>query len=311
MNTDILNVVFSSDNNYAQHMGVVIYSLLKFNSDFSEINLFIIDNNILEDNKKRLTQVASKFDNAAIVWIPFERWKEKLKVQMDYWTISISAYARLFVGSMLGESVERVLYLDCDMLIQRSLKELWKTSLDEYVVAAVQDAVGDATKSGVGLSADERYFNSGMLLINLRKWRELGIEQKCLKFIKEKDGNVLHHDQGVLNGVLKGKWFRLPIENNLMTINYIFDRERLISWSGEHAGFYSAKEISKAIESPVILHYTPSFTSRPWCKGCVHPLRNLYWRYLSETPWHGEKPVKSNDKWYVRLINWKYRHFYK
>lgn len=307
MNRNELNVLFSSDDCYAQHLGAAMQSLLETNQDFTVIRTYIIDNEISELGKEKLCRIASKFPNAAIFWIPFEKWKSQLQLNMT-WSISISSYARLFVADMIPDDIDRVLYLDCDMIVCDSLQNLWNTDLQGGVLGAVQDSVGDSTKNAVELLPDDRYFNAGMLLIDLAKWRELDIGKKCFHFIEEKNGSVVHHDQGVLNGVLRNQWFRLPLCDNLMTIHFIFNRRRVIDYFGEHADFYSENEIVNAKEHPVVMHFTPSFTSRPWCRDCKHPLKALYWKNLDNTPWKGAKPEKSKDKWYVKLINWRYRN---
>lgn len=307
MDRNELNILFSSDDNYAQHLGVAMRSVLENNRDFAVVRIYIIDNEISDLSREKLCRTAAEFTNAAIFWIPYNKWKSQLQLNMT-WNISISSYARLFVADMLPDEIDRVLYLDCDMIVCNSLRNLWNTDLKGCVLGAVQDTISDATKAAVGLMPEERYFNAGMLLIDLAKWREQGTGRKCLSFIKEKNGAVVHHDQGVLNGVLRNQWFRLPPCDNLMTIHFIFIRERMIDYFGENAEFYSGNEIVSAKEHPVIIHYTPSFTSRPWCRDCKHPLRSLYWENLDKTPWKGAKPEKSQDKWYVKLINWRYRN---
>ena len=307
MSRDELNVLFSSDNHYAQHLGAAMQSLLENNPDFTVIRIYIIDNQISDLSKEKLCDIARKFSNGAIFWIPFEKWKSQLQLNMT-WSISISSYARLFVAEMIPDEIDRILYLDCDMIVCDSLQNLWNTELRDCILGAVQDSIGDRTKNAVGLLPEEPYFNAGILLIDLAKWRNLDIGTKCVHFIAEKNGSVVHHDQGVLNGVLKNQWFRLPLCDNLMTIHFIFNRRRVMNYFGEHSEFYSENEIMDAKEYPVIIHYTPSFTSRPWCKDCKHPWRALYWENLNQTPWKGAKPEKSKDKWYVRLINWRYRN---
>lgn len=291
MKSETLNVLYSSDDNYAQHMGVSIYSLLESNRDFKAIQIFVIDNEISAENQKKLLQMTESFDNAKLILIPFEEWKNKLKLNMK-WNISISSYARLFVASMLPMDVNRICYLDCDMIIFDSLLDLWQTDLQGNILGAVQDSIGNTTKAAVGMKPEEKYFNAGMLLIDLNKWREKNIETACMDFISLHNGQVVHHDQGVLNGVLKDNVFILPLKYNIMTIHYIFKLEKTMKYFGESARFYSENDIETAKDNPAILHFTPSFTSRPWIKSCAHPLKNIYWDKLRQTPWAGALPQK-------------------
>ena len=201
MDKDCLNVVFSSDDNYAPHLGAAIYSLICCNSGFEHIMVYIIDNEIREENRKKLSAIVNIASNAEIIWIPFEKYREKLKLNL-MWNISISSYARLFIAEMVPESVKRIIYLDCDMIVCQSLKELWDTDLNGKTIGVVQDTVGCRAKEQLSLSMNERYFNAGLLLIDLDAWRKHGIGAKCLHFLEAYNGQVYHHDQGVLNGVL-------------------------------------------------------------------------------------------------------------
>lgn len=302
-----MNVVFSSDNNYAQHMGVAIYSLLENNKMFDKITIFIIDNQITYSNKEKLIDMVKKFSNSKIEWIDFEHWKQRLNLNMGKWSISLSSYARLFLGSMLKNDVDRVLYLDCDMIVSQSLYELWNTCLSGKMLAAVQDSVNDTTKYMVELKPEMRYFNAGMLLIDLKCWRAENMEKKCLDYIDKKNGNVVHHDQGVLNAIIRGNFERIPIKYNIMTIHYIMNKSSVMKYFGESAEFYKEEEIERAKQNPAILHFTPSFTSRPWISNCKHPLREIYWENIKKTPWRDAEKQRCTDKWYVRMINWKYR----
>lgn len=308
MENNELNVVYSSDNNYAPHLGASVYSLLENNRSFSKIIIYIIDNGISSNNKNGLEKIVSGFSDAEIVWIPFSDWESKLKLDLA-WDISVSTYARLFIGEMLPIHTNRVLYLDCDMIICGSLSVLWETNLCDCVIGAVQDDINDNTKRAVGLCPQDPYFNAGMLLIDLAKWRAQDIGKKAICFLDDHHGKVIHHDQGILNGILKGKWLKLPPAFNLMTIHYIFNGKQIKKFYQDHSDFYSDHEITLAKEKPVVIHFTPSFTTRPWVRNCVHPEKQRYWTAIGNTPWNHTAPERDPSKWYIRLINWRYRCF--
>lgn len=303
---DCLEVIFSSDDNYARHLGAALYSLLAHNREFGHINVYVIDNEIRPENRAKLEETAAAFPNASLSFIDFTPWRDSLKLNLA-WPISLSSYARLFVGSMLPEKVSRLLYMDCDMIVCDSLRPLWETDLGGSIVGAVQDFIGDRIKSAIGLMPDEPYFNAGMMLIDMDEWRRQGVGNDCLTFIDAHHGSVTHHDQGVLNGVLHDRRMILPARYNLMTIHFVFNRHKLVRYFGDNAAFYSEGDIDEAKCAPAILHYTPSFTSRPWEKNCRHPLKGLYWDSLGKTPWRGTAPAPDPTRWYARLINWRYR----
>lgn len=306
MDNKELHVLFSSDDNYAQHLGAAIYSLLVHNSDFEVIQIYVIDNEISDANKERLKRISLMFPNSNIFWIPFNELRTKLKLNMA-WDISISTYARLFLAELLPKNIERVLYMDCDMIACDTLMDLWNTDLQDKVLGAVQDNICDNTKAAVGLLPQDPYFNAGLLLVNVDAWRKQNIGEACLRFIDRHEGKVIHHDQGALNGVLKDKWLKLSVGYNLMTIHYVFNLKQVYKYFGDKSAFYTKTEIERAKRNPTILHYTPSFTSRPWVRGCAHPKMQGYWSAVNNTPWKGAKPEPDLAKWYVKLINWRYR----
>lgn len=288
-------------------MGVAMYSILINNQDVDLIQIFILNNQISEDNQSKIKKLAACFNNAVIRFIDFSPIADSLNLDMA-WPISLSAYARLFVASLLPADVSRVLYMDCDFLINGSLKSLWNTDLQDYCIGAVQDQVTPRIKQSIGLLPEASYFNSGLLLIDLSKWRTLGIEQKCLDFIAALKGKVIHHDQGVLNGVFRANWMRIPLRYNVMTIHYMMNQRRLCEYNKDFSDFYSEEEVTTAKKSPIGIHYTPSFTTRPWQKDCKHPLRNLYSFMMQHTEWH-DYPLEENPyPWYVNIINWRYRN---
>lgn len=301
-----LVVVYSTDDNYAQHMGVSIISLLENNKHFNNIKIYVIANNITNYSKEKLNEVSNKY-NRDIIFIDFNNYKNKLKLNMK-WNISLSSYARLFVSSILPSDINKVLYFDCDTVIVDKIDELWNVNTEDYYVCGVADTVSSATKLDVGINKNESYINAGMLLINLKKWREDDIEDKFIEFIKKHNGSVTHHDQGVINGVLHLKSKVLEPKFNLMTVYYTMKREHIIFYYGIDNEFYSEQEINESLKKPVYIHYTPGFTSRPWVKGCKHPKKNIYIEYLKISPWNDVKLEKNNQNIKVKFVNFLYNN---
>ena len=301
-----MNILFSSDDNYARHLGVAMVSIMLRNKDAEKIHFFVINNRITLANLEKLESVVGRYDNAEISFIPFDAFVKQLHLNLS-WPISLSSYARLFVGEMLPTDLDKVLYLDCDVVVNDSIEDLWETDLCGNILGAVQDTIPSKTKASVGLLSQQPYFNAGVLLIDLNRWRDHAIGHKCLAFIESHEGCVTHHDQGVLNGVLVGQWKRLSLKYNVMSIHYMMTQSKIKDYYKDAADFYDAYEIEVAIKKPTILHFTPSFTTHPWEKHCCHPLRDCYKQDLDDTPWRNYPLDKDKNPWYVRLLNFRYR----
>ena len=287
-----LHIAFSSDNNYVAHLGVAIISLLENNRKLNIINIHVLDNNISFENKERLKEIVS--NKASIYFYELSELLGKLDKQYNIpKTISISAYARLFLSDILDENISKILYVDCDALFMDSLEKLWSIDISQNSVAGVLDHVGIQNKLKIGLKKDDYYINSGFLLINLEKWRKTNALKQMLYFIESKNGNVTHHDQGVINACFEDDILILPPHYNVMTSFFDFrDVESIKHYYGI-TNYYSQNDINEAKRNPVFVHFTPSFSKRPWIEGSKHPLKGIYKEYLLKTPFKNNEQQKD------------------
>ena len=134
------------------------------------------------------------------------------------------------------------------------------------------------------MNKNDNYINSGMLVINLKQWRIDNIQKRFIEFINYYNGKVFHHDQGVINGVLKDKMLILHPKYNSMTTFYTMSLKNIMKYYNMNE-YYNEYEIMEARKEGVFIHYTPVFVKRPWIIGCKHPLKDLYIKYLKVTPW--------------------------
>lgn len=300
-----MDVVYSSDDRYAQHVGVSMVSLFEKNHHFKEINIHLIENQISLVNKKKLRSISEEY-NRSLNFISFRDFSSELDLNMEH-SISISAYARLFASRVVEKDIDTLLYLDCDTIIDANLDELFTLNIEDYYVAGVEDTVSPETKKRVGLNGQKRYINSGVMLINLKKWRKEDIERKFIDFINYYKGNVFHHDQGVINGVLSDQVLILPPTYNAMTPIFTMSRDEMLDYYNLK-DIYMEDELEKAKTKPVIIHYTPAFVCRPWVKGCNHPLTYKYQKYLEMTPWKGTQLEKDKRKLPEKVVAFIFNH---
>jgi len=195
--------------------------------------------------------------------------------------ISIATYYRIFLESLLPPTIDKVIYLDCDMIITKSIKELWDTDINEFAVGCVEDMWSGKKDNYIRLNYDENYsyFNAGVLLINLRYWRKMGLEKKALKYINDNPNKLIFNDQDVLNGLLYDKKKFLPLRWNMQ--DGFFRTKRNLRKS-------SYGILNSEIHKRVIIHYTGS--KKPWQFKSQHPLKKDYFYYMDLTIWKGERP---------------------
>lgn len=296
-----MNIVYSSDDNYAQHLCVSIVSLLETHKSTDGINVFVIENGISQEARKNIEMTVGKY-RCDLHWIAFAPYEKKLKLDMD-WPISISSYARLFLADMLPAWCDRVIYLDCDTIVCRPLSDLYHWDMKSSYVAGVEDLIMDSFKEKVHLKPSQKYINAGILLIDICKWREKNMAEVFLDFIKEHKGKVIHHDQGTINGTLHDSCMVLPPEFNVMTPFYTQRFCRMKKFY-ELKNYYSKEAIENAKKKPVIIHYTPEYVGRVWETGCRHPKADLYLKYLEMTPWKGNIAKAKKLTYKHRMLHW-------
>lgn len=284
-----MNIVYASDENYVKPLGVSMLSLFENNKEVNDITVYIIENRISECSKKRLYKIAQQYKRS-IKFIPFEYLGKDLKVNVDF---PLVAYGRLFLYKL--EDIDKILYLDADTIINGKIEELYETDIQNYEIAGVQDNAAYYLLKKIGMNKKNRYINSGVLLINLKKWREDNIGERFLKFISEKKGKVNHHDQGVLNGVCKDSILILDPKYNVMPemISMTVKQSNLL-YSVHN--YYLQEEINNAVQKPVIIHYIEKFYSRPWKYDCTHPMKDKFLYYLNLTDFSKEMDKKGINK---------------
>lgn len=173
--------------------------------------------------------------------------------------------------SCFRTELERVLYLDSDIIVRGDLRPLWEKDLSQYVVAVVPDALPQAFPSidaelrrKLSLGSDTSYFNAGVMLINLIGWRNENVGPELRAFCKSNPDKLTFWDQCALNTILKGK---------ALTVSYIWNLQSAHLRIAEIAGHKSTYKIAE----PRIVHFTGPY--KPWQCRCTHPAPPSIGRY--------------------------------
>ena len=284
MNRECMNVVYASNDGYARHLGTSLYSLLDKNRDFEEIAVYVLTLGLSEENQERLREIAEYFGRS-LFFLNLDDLRERIGYEVDTGGFDISIMLRLFMGDMLPETVERVLYLDCDTVVLQSLKHLWKENLEGSIVGAVMEpTIYETVKKTIDLGEEDPYYNSGVLLVDLKQWREQEIQKKLLEFWKSRGGKLFASDQDVINGTLKGQIHTLMPRYNFFT-NYRYFSYRELVHLGKTYKAVTPRELQIAKKHPSIIHYMGD--ERPWIAGNLNHYRRAYELYLAKTPWAG------------------------
>lgn len=300
-----MNILYASDDNFASIMGISILSLFENNKKVKDIQVYIINDEISEDNVKKIESIFREYERPLPKWKRVKSINEVLSMEVYEDRFAQTQYARLFLEEIIEETEERILYLDCDLIINDSIEELWNMELDGKVGAALADAFSSLYRANIGLEPNDLMFNSGVMLIDMKQWREQHVGHQLRAFIRAHRGMVQQGDQGVLNAVLSKKVCLLSPKFNLVTNYAAFSYEDMMIYR-KPVSIYSKEEIEGAKKEPCIIHYTSSFmVARPWEDGREHPYKSLWNDYKKLSPWreeiHKEKRMKRWKKIYVVL----------
>lgn len=272
-----IKVISASDSNYARHLGAMIISLLENTSSKENIEFLIIDGDISSDDKEHLYQCTNKY-GCKISFLKLNPESYKDLTVKSY--VSQVTYFRIFLTEILEISVKKVIYLDCDIIVKGDITKLWEFDVSQYPLAAVEDVgmentgdFGAVVKRNIGMPRRIKYFNAGVLIINLEKWRTENITKKLRDYLHANKEKLVFADQDGLNAIFMEQWLPLPMAWNLQSgIFEPLDKNRI-----------TRKDMKDAVINPMIIHYTEK--SKPWHPTNIHHLRNEYVKYALLTPW--------------------------
>lgn len=271
----IYHVACSTDNQYAQHCGIMLYSLLSNNPNHI-FHIHILIENLNQIIKDELMGIIEKHGSICSFHVVNSEKLQGVKFRKKN-PLSYAAYYRLLFCSIFDNSISKVLYLDCDIIVLKEVTTLWEINLNNYSLAAVRDSItlpkSELHRNQLGIPYGGDYFNSGVMLINLDYWREHNVENELLKFAKQ-EREVFFHDQDALNFLFKNTWLKLSPKWNYMNMAVMND-----------IYFPTISDKIDFIKNPCIIHYASTNNYKPWKDTCLLPMGNYYRRYKDETIW--------------------------
>lgn len=205
----------------------------------------------------------------------------------------MASYYRMSLGSILPLSASRVVYLDCDMMATKDIANLYQQDPGPHIIGAVEDISAPRLESGF---APHEYFNSGSLVIDLAKWRDAEIEKQLFSTMQTHAGRIKYPDQDALNIVFRSRWQRLPLEWNFQPGMWRRAEKKQYGPEGTTRADYE-----RALGNPAIIHFLAR--RKPWIYGCIHPLKNVYFEYLKQSPWASLYPRPGSKKEVIRYYS--------
>jgi len=290
MTPSIIEIAIASDSNYIVPTTTLLKSLFEHHKTIKlSVNLLHISSMTLEKDLLFLENyVVSHGHNFRKIPV-----SDNLISVYPELRHSKSTYLRLLLSDILPTNIPKILYLDADTIVNRSLLELYETEISDYYAAAVKETINvyaehnDNLKQhikGVGIPSDKFYFGAGVMLMNVDKMRADQITSKYFQFAVDFPEFIRWSDQDVVNGVLHKSIKYIPPKYNF---NFYVEPDIVKK-------LWSKKEIAEARKKTVIIHYIGPV--KPWDYLSFHPKTKLWWKYLKLTPFNDFKPKNKSFK---------------
>jgi lipopolysaccharide biosynthesis glycosyltransferase len=289
-----LVVACAADGAYALPLAVMLRSASARLAPERRLEVYVVDDGLAREDRERVR--ASLPERCALHWVPP---RPLTRIPLPTWgRMPATTYQKLTLAEWLPAETRRAIWLDCDLLVLGDLERLWRAEMGAHPVLATQDTLvprvssrlGVAAYRELGLPAAAEYFNAGVMLVDLERWRQERISERALDYLERHRDRVIFWDQEALNVALAGLWGKLDSRwNRNPTLLRLFGGGRLC-----HPG---GPDVAGSEDEIWIAHFTGRL--KPWIYPGLGPLQETYSTYVDETAWAGTRPSTS---WRKRLV---------
>lgn len=295
MKRENISIVLVCDDYYSILLAAFLKSV-EINHESDEIvDVYIIDDRISVRNRLKIINSLAQPGKLRLHWIKMaEAIPKDAKLPFVNNAYPLNILARIFIPYFIPRHVKRIIYFDVDMIMLDDISALWKVDIGDAIIGAVSDTIGSIEKTigngianyeELGLDPDLRYFNSGLLVIDIDKWMENEITEKTIAVIAKNKKYAALSDQYGLNVALAGKWFEISPLWSCFSVN--------------------------TIEDPKLIHY---FYIKPIYRSYSYNYKNEFFHYLNLTEWKGFRPISETSRYFKKVWNFlqkvtfKWRH---
>ena len=263
--TKKIPIFFSTDDNYIPYLDIAISSLIENASREYEYRIIILNTGLEKSNIQKIAQNETRGFKIDFVNISedVDRIRSRLK---NVYHFSVVTYYRLFIASLFPQ-YDKVIYLDCDIVVLGDISKLYEVELGENIIGAAPEQYVRNTRefrlyAGRAIGVDpDGYVNAGVLLMNLAAFRANDIEGKFIELITAYGFDLLDPDQAYLNYLCRGRIHELP--------NCWNKEPMLLPCDGEKQ----------------IVHY--ALYKKPWQYDDVID-GEYFWHYAERSPFYAE-----------------------
>lgn len=289
-----IHVAIYLDEGYAVPATILVQSMLDNLGSSPPVQLHVLGLGLVDATKHTMA-AHWPADRVVVHWVDVD-WRDYERVYLPTGYLSAAAYARLLIDRYLPADVDKVLTIDSDGVVLGDVAELWRLAPRRSCLMAVRDSfvrtLGDDASEWIQRdrgTSGAPYFNSGLMLVDRKRWRELGVEQRCFELASRHPGKAVIGDNSLLNAVLAGDWEPLPLRWNCCTRHLAIH-----SYPSLRGHVHPPADVAEALRHPGFLHFVSG--RKPWDARWYHPDGEIYRHYLAQTAWDCRHPA-AMDRW--------------
>lgn len=281
-----LDILYQFDEKYAPYAGVSMTSLLENNKSAKRIYIYILGDKLSGKTVERFKSFSEKYTNVQIKFPDIQKMISNMKdLGLPTYRGSYAANLRMFLDEFVDADADRVLYLDADTIINRNIESIFSYGLSGKTLGMVLESLTNAKyKEAIGIGQEAEYFNSGVILYDMEKWRKRHYKNRIIEHIRNVRSNYPCPDQDLINIICKEDICRMPIKYNFQPFHRVYKPE-LYFRVYKSRPYYAENEIKEGNKHTVIYHCYRYIGEFPWHRDALHPFTDEFDKYLVISPW--------------------------
>lgn len=305
----MLNILYQFNEKYVPYAGVSIVSLLDNNKECDSICIYLLCENVSTESKVRLRGQIEKYNRQSVIIDASDVVEKIKKLGINSYRNSYATNIKMFVNDFIPDTVGRLIYIDCDTIVEGDISELASIEIDGCPIAMSLDSLCKNHKKEVGFDKNDSYFNGGMILYDMKSWHDERCEEKLVDLLCDGRTTYMAPDQDMLNIALKGRIYDLGPKYNLQPMHFVYSYKLYYKYFG-FGNYYSQECIDDAVESPKIIHTFRYLGQFPWHKDSLHPCTDRFDKYLAMSDWKDyQKQVTEKNDFVFKFERWMYKVF--
>lgn len=278
-----ISIVLVCDDYYAVLLAAFLKSIELNHKEDEIIDVYIVDDSISKKSRVKIID-SLNHDKIQLHWIEMENAIPKdVNLPFINNAYPLNILVRLLIPYFIPAEVEKIIYFDVDMIMLDDISNLWNIDIGESIIGAISDTIGPKMKTigngienykELGLDGDQKYFNSGLQVINIKKWLDADITRKAIDAISNNKKYASLSDQYGLNVALIGQWHEIDSTWSCFSVN--------------------------TIVKPSLIHY---FHRKPIYREYSYNYKEEFFFYLRQTEWKNFKPIGKTSRYLKKIKN--------